>query len=150
MKNTGSQVTKPYNSVLMVIRQTEPTIIRDSSGCVNSVPSSLEATAVAAAAGAGNGWPCAASFSIPCISASASAVRPTASSQRGDSGSDLRRYQTTSAPTPPMTNIARQPNSGTTSEATSNDTGKPVTTQTAISPSHLPSVFAGTNSVMVE
>ena len=105
---------------------------------------------VAAAAGAGSGCPWAASFSIDCISASASAVRPTASSQRGDSGSDLRRYQTMSAPTPPMTNIARQPNSGTTSDATSSDTGKPVTTQTAISPSHLPRVFAGTNSVMVE
>src|ERR1700681_3157525 len=134
----------------MVIRQTEPTIIRDSSGAVNSVESSPDAATVAAAAGAGSGRPWAASFSIDCISASASAVRPTASSQRGDSGRLLRRYQTISAPIPPMTNIARQPNSGTTREATSSDTGNPVTTHTAIMPSHMPRVRAGTNSVMVE
>src|ERR1700754_139017 len=118
----------------MVIRQTAPTIMRDNSGGANSVPRSGEAGTVAAAAGAGSGFPWAASFSIDCIRASASAVRPTASSQRGDSGSDLRRYQTISAPTPPSTNIARQPNSGTTSDATSSDTGRPVTTQTALSP----------------
>ena len=51
---------------------------------------------------------------------------------------------------PPMTNMARQPNSGTTRDATSKEIGKPVTTQTAIRPSHFPRVFAGTNSVMVE
>src|SRR5882757_2796544 len=150
MKNTGSQVTKPYNSVLMVIRQTEPTIMRDNSGAVNSVPRSGEAATVTVVVGAGNGWPWAASFSIACSSASASAVRPTASSQRGDSGNDLRKYHTISAPMPPSTNIARQPNCGTTTEATSRAAGNPVTTQTAVSPSHLPRVQAGTNSVMVE
>src|SRR6478736_2250656 len=125
MKNTGSQVTNPYNNVLMVIRQIEPTIMRDSSGAVNSVASSPDAVTVAVAEGAGSGRPCAASRSIDCISASASSVRPTASSQRGDSGRALRRYQTMSAPMPPMTNIARQPNSGTTRDATSNEIGKP-------------------------
>ena len=48
------------------------------------------------------------------VSISASAPRPRprgrcASSQRGDSGSALRRYQTISAPTPAITNIGRQP-----------------------------------------
>ena len=85
-----------------------------------------------------------------CISASASAVRPTASSQRGDSGSDLRMYHTTSAPTPPSTNMERQPNCGTSTDATNSATGKPVTTHTVVKPSHLPRVRAGTNSVIVE
>ena len=56
--------------------------------------------------------PFATSFSIACIKASASAVRPFNSSQRGDSGSALRRYQTISEPTPAMTNIGRQPQVG--------------------------------------
>src|ERR1700733_7120606 len=150
MKNTGSQVTNPYSRVLMVIRQIEPTIMRDSKGAVNRVARSLDTGTVEASAGAGSGWPCDASRSIDCISASASSLRPTASSQRGDSGKDLRRYQTTSAPMPPSTNIARQPNSGTTMEATSSATGNPVTTYTAIRPRNLPRDFAGTNSVMVE
>src|SRR5258708_5064237 len=133
----------------MVIRQIEPTIIRDSSGGANSVPMSLDTVTVEAAAGAGNGWPWAASRSIDCIKASASSVRPTASSQRGDSGSDLRRYQTISAPMPPSTNIDRQPNCGTSSDATSSETGRPVTTQTVVEPDHLPRDFAGRNAVMV-
>src|SRR5580704_4067426 len=150
MKNTGSQVTNPYSSVLMVIRHTEPTIMRDNNGAENSDASSPETVTVDPAAGAGSGFPCAASRSIDCISASASSVRPTASSQRGDSGSALRRYQTISAPMPPSTNIARQPKFGTTNEATSNEIGRPVTTQTVVKPSHLPRLLAGTNSVMVE
>ncbi|MGY4360496.1 hypothetical protein ACVW0J_006989 [Bradyrhizobium sp. i1.7.7] len=87
---------------------------------------------------------------MACISASASAVRPTASSQRGDSGSDLRMYHTTSAPTPPSTNMERQPNCGTTTDAINSATGRPVTTHTVVKPSHLPRVRAGTNSVIVE
>src|SRR5882724_6816716 len=133
----------------MVIRQTAPTIMRDSSGAANRVAISLDGATVGAAAGAGSGRPCAASRSIDCISASASSVRPTASSQRGDSGSDLRMYQTISAPMPPITNIDRQPNCGIISEATKSEIGKPVTTQTVVKPDHLPRDFAGTNSVMV-
>src|SRR5471032_1900264 len=133
----------------MVIRQIEPTIIRDNNGAANRVARSLDTTTVGAAAGAGSGWPWDASRSIDCISASASSVRPTASSQRGDSGSDLRKYQTISAPMPPITNIDRQPNWGITSEATSSETGRPVTTHTVVKPDHLPRDFAGTNSVMV-
>src|SRR5450755_2020008 len=133
----------------MVIRQTAPTIMRDSSGGANSVAMSPDGATVGAAAGGGSERPWAASRSIDCISASASSERPTASSQRGDSGSDLRRYQTISAPMPPITNIDRQPNWGITSEATSSETGRPVTTHTVVKPDHLPRDFAGTNSVMV-
>src|SRR5690242_6186869 len=121
----------------MVIRQIAPTIMRDSSGGANSVLISLDTGCVGAADGGGSGLPCAASRSIACISASASSVRPTASSQRGDSGSDLRKYQTIIAPMPPSTNIERQPNCGTSREATSSDIGKPVTTQTLVKPDHL-------------
>ena len=46
--------------------------------------------------------------------ASESAVRPTASSQRGDSGIDLRIAQTTIAAAPAITNIQRQPMVGIT------------------------------------
>lgn len=134
----------------MVIKQIEPTIIRLSSGWVNSVEILLDGATAGASAGVGSGWPCDASRSMVCIKASASSLRPTASSQRGDSGRFLRKYQTTSAPMPPSTNIARQPNCGTTKDATSSATGRPVTTHTAISPSHLPRDLAGTNSVMVE
>ena len=52
------------------------------------------------------------SVSIDCIKASASALRPCDSSQRGDSGSRLRRYHTISEPMPAMTNIGRQPQLG--------------------------------------
>ena len=52
------------------------------------------------------------SASIDVIKASASAVRPSDSSQRGDSGSALRRYQTIREPTPAMMNIGRQPKLG--------------------------------------
>ncbi len=119
MKNTGSQVTKPYSNVLMVIRQIEPTIIRDSSGA------RIATTAGRTPARSGPWSPAAAAClgrprsRSSCMSASASSRRPTASSQRGDSGRFLRMYQTTSAPMPPSTNMARHPNIGTTNEATS-------------------------------
>jgi len=53
-----------------------------------------------------------ASFSMVCINASASALRPCDSSQRGDSGNALRRYHTMSEPTPAIANIGRQPKVG--------------------------------------
>ena len=60
MKNTGSRITKPSSSVLMVIRQIEPTMMRDSSGSVNKVPRSLETVTVDTVDGAA-GRPCAVS-----------------------------------------------------------------------------------------
>ena len=63
-------------------------------------------------AGGGSAAPPDDSFSIAVIKASASAARPCDSSQRGDSGKFLRRYQTTSEPTPAMMNIGRQPKLG--------------------------------------
>src|SRR6266436_3878697 len=80
--------------------------------------------------------------------ASASAVRPTDSSQRGDSGSALRRYQTTSAPNPPSANMARQPKCGMMSVPRSAATGKPLTTMTFMPPSpraQITSVLTVTN-----
>ena len=69
----------------------------------------------AATAGAGAGREpalCSTSFSIVSNKDSASAVRPCASSQRGDSGRFLRKYQTMSEPIPAMTNMGRQPQVG--------------------------------------
>src|SRR6478609_9049625 len=113
-KKVGSHVMKPYSSVLMTISATQPTNIRDSSGGLHRLARLRDGASVAAGAGGGSGAPPADSASMRCISASASSVRPTDSSQRGDSGSDLRRYQTNSAPMPPSTNIARQVNAGMT------------------------------------
>src|SRR6516164_2542586 len=48
------------------------------------------------------------SSSIDFMIASASSVRQIDSSQRGDSGNALRRYHTTSPPSPASTNMARQ------------------------------------------
>jgi hypothetical protein len=91
-----------------------------------------------------------ASRSIACISASASAVRPLASSQRGLSGRFLRKYQTISAPTPAMTNIGRQPKLGMTSVLMIEVAGKPATTRKAMKAIQRPRDAGGTNSVMVE
>src|ERR1700744_4511623 len=49
------------------------------------------------------------SLSIADVTASASASRPTDDSHRGDSGRALRKYHTTSAPAPGITNIQRHP-----------------------------------------
>ena len=46
--------------------------------------------------------------------------------------------------------MARQPKAGTSAQAASADTGSPVTTNTATSPSQRPRCAGGTNSVMVE
>src|SRR6202158_3327205 len=87
---------------------------------------------------------------MDCRRASASAVRPTDSSQRGDSGNALRKYQTARAPSPPSANMARQPKCGMMSVPRSAAAGKPDTTITFMPPSHLPRACGGTNSVMVE
>ena len=52
------------------------------------------------------------SFSIVFNRASASAVRPCASSHRGDSGKFFRRYHTIKEPMPAMMNIGRHPHVG--------------------------------------
>src|SRR5579871_3998437 len=70
------------------------------------------------------------SCSIASNKASASSARPTDSSQRGDSGSFLRKYQTTSAPSPPSKNITRHPTAGIISLPSSAAAGNPVTTKT--------------------
>lgn len=81
--------------------------------------------------------------------ASASAVRPIDSNQRGDSGKAFRKCQTTSAPNPPSKNIMRQPNFGMIRVPSSAVTGRPATTKTEMSPSHFPRACGGTNSVIV-
>src|SRR5580658_1756399 len=145
-KNDGSQVMKPNSSVLTTIIMTAPTNSRGSISVENS------ATCGAAGAGAptgGSGFSRATSASIAVTTFSACSVRPADSSQRGDSGRFLRRYQTTSAPTPAMANIQCQPMVGMTKVPTSEAIGSAVTTKTTIPPSHLPRTAGGTNSVSV-
>src|SRR5205814_7425114 len=109
-KNVGSHCTKPKINVLIMTSMTDPTTMLGSRfGLIKDAR--LNDGIGAAGTGCGSGS-AAASFSIDCIKASASAVRPCASSQRGDSGSDLRRYQTMSEPMPAITNIGRQPQVG--------------------------------------
>src|SRR5437763_1715972 len=115
----------------MVIRTTEPTTRRGSNAGVKS-DARLHCAAGGVAAGGGKGLPPEASRSINSISASASAVRPFVSSQRGLSGRFLRRYQTISAPTPAMANIGRQPKLGMTSVLMIEVAGKPATTMKAM------------------
>src|SRR5215467_10171683 len=78
------------------------------------------------------------SSSIDFIIASASSVRPIDSSQRGDSGSALRRYHTTNPPRPAITNITRQLDRGMINVLASALKGKLVTTKTESAPTHLP------------
>ncbi len=110
-KNCGRKITKPKIKVLIVISTQEPTIMRCSSGGLSMSDAVTWATGAGTTTG-GSVPPPADSFSIACIRDSASAVRPCDSSQRGDSGRFLRRYQTISEPMPAMTNIGRQPKVG--------------------------------------
>ena len=110
-KNCGRKITKPKISVLIVISTQQPTSRRCSSGGFSMSMAATCGTGAGTTTG-GSVPPPADSFSIDCIKASASAVRPCDSSQRGDSGRFLRRYQTTSEPMPAMTNIGRQPKAG--------------------------------------
>src|SRR5579864_5505408 len=128
-----------------------PTIIRGRSTEFSNEPRFRECDTVTAEAGAGSGArPREDSSSIAFKIVLASSFLPTDSSQRGDSGRALRKYQTTSAPRPPSINMARQPNLGMTSVPTSPAAGKPVTTKTDMPPSHLPRACGGMNSVSVE
>ena len=111
-KNCGRKITKPKISVLIVISTQLPTSSRCRIGGLNiAAPVSCGVGAPNFGAGSVPAVD-ATSFSMVCIRASASALRPCASSQRGDSGKFLRRYQTTSEPRPAMMNIGRQPQVG--------------------------------------
>src|SRR5438046_1846709 len=150
-QKVGSQVTNPKIKVFITIRVVAPTIMRGNSAGLSREPRLAEGGAEERGTG-GTREPrcCETSLSIDCRRASASAVRPTASSQRGDSGNALRRYQTTSAPSPPSANIGRHPKGGMISGPRSAATGKPDTTMTFMPPSQLPRAPEGTNSVIVE
>jgi hypothetical protein len=97
--------------VLIVISTQQPTKRRCRIGGLN-ISAAVSCGTGAAITGGGSVAPPEDSASIDSISASASAVRPCDSSQRGDSGKFLRRYQTTSEPTPAIMNIGRQPKLG--------------------------------------
>jgi hypothetical protein len=148
-KNCGRKITKPKINVLMVTSAQLPTRRRCSSGGASRA-SALTGFAARVGAGVGSGPAVAASFSIAFIRASASSVRPFDSSQRGDSGKALRRYQTMSEPMPAITNIGRQPQVGMIKKARSEVAGKPATTSNAIKESHRPRDLGGTISVSVE
>ena len=110
-KNCGKKITKPKIKVLIVIRTQLPTNNRCKIGGRN-MAAALNCAGGALAAGVDKAAVWATSFSIVCINASASAARPCASNQRGDSGRFLRKYQTISEPIPAITNIGRQPQVG--------------------------------------
>src|SRR5438477_4235884 len=148
-KNVGSQLTKPKISVLMVISTTQPTTRRGSRAGVKS-DARLHCATWGVGAGAGNGRPPDASRSINSISASASAVLPLVSSQRGLSGRFLRGYQTISAPTPAMANIGRQPKLGMINVLMIEVAGKPATTMKAMKAIQRQREAGGTNSIMVD
>src|SRR5438067_2679104 len=56
-KKVGSQVTKPYSSVLITISDTQPTNMRMSSGGAHRLARLRVGVVVIAAAGAGSGAP---------------------------------------------------------------------------------------------
>ena len=135
----------------MTIREIEPKIMRGKIVGPSSEARSRDCFTSVESLGGGRGECCSeTSASIDCSKASASSVFPTDSSQRGDSGNFFRKYQTTSAPRPPRTNMVRHPSLGMMSLPSSAATGKPVTTKTVMKPSHLPRDCGGTNSVNVE
>ncbi len=111
-KNWGRKITKPKISVLIVIRHQLPTSRRCRIGGLNIA--AAESCGVGSVGFGDGSVPAdeATSFSIDFRRASASAVRPCASSHRGDSGKFLRRYHTIKAPIPAMMNIGRQPQVG--------------------------------------
>src|SRR5215470_8811202 len=132
-----------------------PTTMRGSSVGLSNAAADLVGGAGLDETGGGNApWSRATSSSIDLKIASDSSARPIDSSQRGDSGSAFRMYQTTSAPNPASTNMARQPKRGpswgTISVLASALTGKLVTTKIDRAPIHFPRACGGTNSVIVE
>src|ERR1700730_1810538 len=93
-KKVGSQVTNPKISVFTVMRVMQPTIMRGNKAGLRRDLSFLDGTIEGVGDGGGSGpCCCETSRSIDCRRASASSWRPTDSSQRGDSGRALRRYQ---------------------------------------------------------
>ena len=135
-KKEGSQITNPkIINVFITIRVVAPMIMRGNRAGLSREPRLAEGAAEERGTG-GTREPCRCktSLSIDCRRASASAVRPPDSSQRGDSGYALCRYQTTSAPSPPSANIARPPKWGMMSVPRSAATGKPDITMTFMPP----------------
>jgi len=98
MKNHGSQVTKPIQKrVDGVSAQTAPTIMRDSSGCVNK--DADVAGRCDGRSGSGRRQRPLGGLALDRLHQRFGFLgAATASSQRGDSGRALRRYQTISAP----------------------------------------------------
>ena len=97
----------------MVIRMMLPVMVRGSSSRENSAMTERWTGAtIATGTTGGSGFERDTSASISLITRSASSRWPLDSSQRGDSGIFLRRYHTTRAPTPTITNIQRQPTVG--------------------------------------
>ena len=106
----GRKAMNPYTAVFNAISTVLPSTVRISTPGANRVRSEVRAFTVAGTITAEGRPPNGAtSRSISDMTASASASRPWASSQRGDSGMDRRMNHTTSAPTPTITNIQRQP-----------------------------------------
>ena len=117
MKNVGIQAVKLYEQTSTTTFTATASNVRCNTGGLNSTPSFTRPTATGATATTGGNTP-PTSRSISPTTRSASSVRPCASSQRGDSGRLRRSHHTHSAPTPPITNIARQPSHGITSNPT--------------------------------
>jgi hypothetical protein len=102
----GSQATKPYTEMFTAMAVSAAAIVRPTMPRWNSLERGAAMTGRwRTTAGGGSVRPAPTSFSNACKVASASSVRPTASSQRGDSGIFLRMIQMTSAPAPAMANM---------------------------------------------
>src|ERR1700758_3630738 len=128
----------------------EPTNSRGSSVARNRQRAFRLLTIVVASLGIGGRPRLVDSPSIIVISSSAWAKRRFDSSQRGDSGMDFRRYQTTRAPIPAIRKTGRQPNVGMIIEPRSVVAGSRDTTTNVMKESHRPREVGGTNSVSVE
>src|SRR5207253_4745383 len=82
--------------------------------------------------------------------ASASASRPMTTSHLGDSGNSRLRNHATKDPTAPSRNMTRHPKFGTNNQARKAEIGSPAVTSVHIMPDHLPRIFAGKNSAIIE
>src|SRR5215469_6719754 len=121
-----------------------PTIIRGSSAGLSNAAAVLAGGPGLAGIGGGSSPASpATSTSMDFKIASDSSLRPIDSSQRGDSGNALRLYQTTSAPSPASTNMARHPKRGIISVLPKALRGKLATTKIDRVPIHLPRACGG-------
>src|SRR5262249_2025691 len=132
-----------------------PTTMRGSSVGLSNAAADLVGGAGLDETGGGNApWARATQSSMDFKIASDSSARLIDSSQRGDSGSAFRMYQTMSAPSPASTNIARQPKRGpswgTIRVLASALIGKLVITKIDNAFIHFLRACGGTNFVIVE